>query len=183
MGLRVTYKSQTLKPLNASPHNRTWRRAEGKQKVNRKGTRVQKWRWQSSPVQHNDSVVNHPFQTFPGSIAWSVQNGFLTKWASLEDVRNWTSESKAGCRDTLEYVAHSHQLVLSRAWTVEVSRGVLSWEDRPSGGVCPRSLGEVALGDRDALKQVSAQLEVKTRDVEETLRDSNRWIRFRSMYY
>lgn len=62
MWLRVTYKSQTLKLQNASPHNSTWRGAEGGHKVNRKGSRVLKLRWQGSTMQPDDAVINHPFR-------------------------------------------------------------------------------------------------------------------------
>lgn len=97
-------KCQTWKLQNASPHNSTWRRAEGKHRVNRKGTGVLKLRWQGSTVLRGDGVTNHRSvlsQTSAGSTPQGVQKAFLITRAQLRDVKNRTLKTQCAARTAL----------------------------------------------------------------------------------
>lgn len=101
MWLRVTYKSQTLRLQNASPHNSTWRRAEGRQKVNREGTRVLKLRWQGSTMQPDDGVINHPFSVerdFPWKPIMGCAEGLFDKRSLVKKCEKLNFKPRAGCQ-------------------------------------------------------------------------------------
>lgn len=133
--LKVTYENQTLRLQNASPHNSTWRKAECRQTVKRKGPRVLKLRRQSSAGQRGDGVISSPFSIkldFPWKHIMECAEGLLDERCLVKRCENPNFRNVTGCQDISEYLTHGGKESVDSAYTLTAgldlrAYALLSW--------------------------------------------------------